>query len=61
MNPLDWDLGNIPPGIVWGGVDGGTRSATQGRRPWEREDGLGGRPFAGSQRLRPAAPERRLG
>lgn len=21
VNPLDWDLGNVPPGIAWGGVD----------------------------------------
>ncbi len=59
MNPLDWDLGNIPPGIAWGGVDGGTRSAIQGRRPWAWEDGPAGRPFAGRSLLHPAAPARR--
>ena len=21
LNPLDWDLGNVPPGVAWGGVD----------------------------------------
>ena len=29
MNPLDWDLGNIPPGIAWGGV-----TAPTGREPY---------------------------
>jgi len=30
MNPLDWDLGNVPPGIVWGGVDEAGRGAWAG-------------------------------
>lgn len=30
MNPLDWDLGNIPPGITWGGVDEAGRGAWAG-------------------------------
>jgi len=30
MNPLDWDLGNIPPGIPWGGVDEAGRGAWAG-------------------------------
>ncbi len=30
MNPLDWDLGNTPPGIVWGGVDEAGRGAWAG-------------------------------
>ena len=30
MNPLDWDLGNIPPGIAWGGVDEAGRGAWAG-------------------------------
>lgn len=29
-NPLDWDLGNIPPGIAWGGVDEAGRGALAG-------------------------------
>jgi ribonuclease HII len=30
MNPLDWDLGNIPPGVAWGGVDEAGRGAWAG-------------------------------
>lgn len=30
MNPLDWDLGNIPPGIAWGGIDEAGRGAWAG-------------------------------
>src|SRR5215472_11695963 len=30
MNPLDWDLGNVPPGIVWGGIDEAGRGAWAG-------------------------------
>jgi len=30
MNPLDWDLGNLPPGISWGGVDEAGRGAWAG-------------------------------
>jgi ribonuclease HII len=30
MNPLDWDLGNLPPGIAWGGVDEAGRGAWAG-------------------------------
>jgi len=30
LNPLDWDLGNIPPGIAWGGVDEAGRGAWAG-------------------------------
>jgi ribonuclease HII len=30
MTPLDWDLGNIPPGIAWGGVDEAGRGAWAG-------------------------------
>ena len=29
-SPLDWDLGNIPPGIPWGGVDEAGRGAWAG-------------------------------
>ena len=61
MNPLDWDLGNIPPGIAWGGVDGGSRSAKQMRSMCEWEDAPVGRPIAGRPGLHPAAPFRRLG
>jgi ribonuclease HII len=30
MNLLDWDLGNVPPGIRWGGVDEAGRGAWAG-------------------------------
>lgn len=30
MNPLDWDLGNVPPGILWGGIDEAGRGAWAG-------------------------------
>jgi ribonuclease HII len=30
VNPLDWDLGNIPPGIPWGGLDEAGRGAWAG-------------------------------
>ena len=30
LNPLDWDLGNVPPGVVWGGVDEAGRGAWAG-------------------------------
>jgi len=30
MNPLDWDLGNTPPGISWGGLDEAGRGAWAG-------------------------------
>ena len=30
MNPLDWDLGNIAPGVAWGGVDEAGRGAWAG-------------------------------
>jgi ribonuclease HII len=30
VNPLDWDLGNIPPGIAWGGLDEAGRGAWAG-------------------------------
>ena len=30
MNPLDWDLGNMPPGIAWGGLDEAGRGAWAG-------------------------------
>ena len=29
-SPLDWDLGNVPPGIAWGGVDEAGRGAWAG-------------------------------
>jgi ribonuclease HII len=29
-NPLEWDLGNVPPGIAWGGVDEAGRGAWAG-------------------------------
>lgn len=29
-SPLDWDLGNVPPGISWGGVDEAGRGAWAG-------------------------------
>jgi ribonuclease HII len=29
-NPLDWDLGNVPPGVAWGGVDEAGRGAWAG-------------------------------
>lgn len=30
LNPLDWDLGNVPPCIAWGGVDEAGRGAWAG-------------------------------
>ena len=30
INPLDWDLGNVPPGLAWGGVDEAGRGAWAG-------------------------------
>lgn len=30
IQPLDWDLGNVPPGIAWGGVDEAGRGAWAG-------------------------------
>lgn len=30
VNPLEWDLGNVPPGIAWGGVDEAGRGAWAG-------------------------------
>jgi ribonuclease HII len=30
VNPLDWDLGNVPPGLAWGGVDEAGRGAWAG-------------------------------
>ncbi len=30
LNPLDWDLGNVPPGIRWAGVDEAGRGAWAG-------------------------------
>lgn len=30
VNPLDWDLGNVPPGIAWAGVDEAGRGAWAG-------------------------------
>jgi ribonuclease HII len=30
VQPLDWDLGNVPPGIAWGGVDEAGRGAWAG-------------------------------
>jgi ribonuclease HII len=30
LNPLDWDLGNVPPGMAWGGVDEAGRGAWAG-------------------------------
>jgi len=30
INPLDWDLGNVPPGGAWGGVDEAGRGAWAG-------------------------------
>lgn len=30
MNPLDWDLGNVPPELPWGGVDEAGRGAWAG-------------------------------
>lgn len=30
INPLEWDLGNVPPGIAWGGVDEAGRGAWAG-------------------------------
>ena len=56
MNPLDWDLGNVPPGIAWGGVDGGTRSLKPSEARAEGEHGPGDRAIAGGQKLHPAAP-----
>jgi len=30
INPVDWDLGNVPPGVAWGGVDEAGRGAWAG-------------------------------
>lgn len=30
VNPLDWDLGNVPSGVAWGGVDEAGRGAWAG-------------------------------
>ena len=30
LNPLDWDLGNVPPGVAWGGMDEAGRGAWAG-------------------------------
>jgi ribonuclease HII len=30
IHPLDWDLGHVPPGIAWGGVDEAGRGAWAG-------------------------------
>jgi ribonuclease HII len=30
VNPLDWDLGNVPPGVPWAGVDEAGRGAWAG-------------------------------
>ncbi len=30
VNPLDWDLGNVPPGVAWGGIDEAGRGAWAG-------------------------------
>lgn len=30
INPLEWDLGHVPPGVVWGGVDEAGRGAWAG-------------------------------
>jgi ribonuclease HII len=30
INPLDWDLGNVPPGVAWGGLDEAGRGAWAG-------------------------------
>ncbi len=30
LNPLEWDLGNVPPGVAWGGVDEAGRGAWAG-------------------------------
>jgi ribonuclease HII len=30
INPLDWDLGNVPPRVAWGGVDEAGRGAWAG-------------------------------
>ncbi len=30
INPLDWDLGNVPPGVAWGGIDEAGRGAWAG-------------------------------
>ncbi len=30
MNPLDWDLGNVPPSVAWGGMDEAGRGAWAG-------------------------------
>lgn len=30
LNPLVWDLGNVPPGVAWGGVDEAGRGAWAG-------------------------------
>jgi ribonuclease HII len=30
ISPLDWDLGNVPPGIAWGGIDEAGRGAWAG-------------------------------
>ena len=30
LSPLDWDLGNVPPGVAWGGVDEAGRGAWAG-------------------------------
>ena len=30
INPLDWDLGNVPPSVAWGGVDEAGRGAWAG-------------------------------
>jgi ribonuclease HII len=30
VNPLDWDLGNVPPGIRWAGIDEAGRGAWAG-------------------------------
>jgi hypothetical protein len=56
MNPLDWDLGNVPPGIAWGGVDGGTRSRKARKARPDGEPGPVDRAIAGGQRLHHPAP-----
>ena len=55
LNPLDWDLGNIPPGIAWGG----RRWGVPLRDPGPKGLGVGGRPGGPSVRGPPSASSRR--
>lgn len=60
MNPLEWDLGNVPPGIVWGGVDGGPHSARMSGAKSERERSPVDCAIVGCQMLHHAAPPAKM-